>query len=89
MAGFATLPLWAFFAVHRSREVRRSFVILDEVLVGHIGVAGLAGLFPDVLRSVNRGSGGTLRWLVLRIRHRGLCAGRARRNEKKQRNSGQ
>src|SRR4029077_13525905 len=36
MTSLATLPLWPFLGIHGGHEVRRSFVVLVEILGGRV-----------------------------------------------------
>ena len=52
MTGFAAMPLGALLNIKSSYEVRRGFVILEEVFRGHVFVAGFADLCADIGRLI-------------------------------------
>jgi hypothetical protein len=54
MTSLATLPLWPFLGIHGGHEVRRSFVVLVEILSRHVRVAALAHFGTNIERRVGR-----------------------------------
>jgi hypothetical protein len=52
MTGLATLPLWSFLGIHGGHEVRRSFVVLVEILGGRVLVAAFAHFGTNIERGV-------------------------------------
>jgi len=80
VASFASVPFRALLRVHGRGKVWRSFVVFNEVLVRHVGMAGFAGLFPDILGGINGSSRNGLHWLLpsfgcLRLRAEGTHGG--------------
>src|SRR5580704_2804165 len=53
VASLAPLPRRLLFCIESSYEVRRSLIVLVELLRRHIFMAGLANLYADVLGSIN------------------------------------
>jgi hypothetical protein len=53
MTSLATLPLWSLLAVHSGYEVRRSLVVLIEILSGRVRVAALAHFGTNIERRVS------------------------------------
>ena len=51
VTSLATLPLWPFLGIH-GYEVRRSFVVLVEILSRHVRVAALAHCGTNIERRV-------------------------------------
>src|SRR5579859_925826 len=54
VASLAAVPLRTSLGVQRGYKVRRSFVVLEEVLCRHVLVAGLAGFRAHVKRRIRR-----------------------------------
>ena len=52
MTSLATPPLWPSLGIHGGREVRRSFVVLVEILGGRVSVATLAHFGTNIERRV-------------------------------------
>jgi hypothetical protein len=68
MTSLTTLPLWPFLGVHGGYEVRRSLVVLVEILSGRILVAALAHFGTNIKRRV----GGS--WVNLGVLRRARIA---------------
>ena len=52
VTSLATLPLWPFLGIQGGHEVRRSFVVLVEILSRHVRVAALAHCGTNIERRV-------------------------------------
>src|SRR5579859_875348 len=60
MASFATMPLRAFLCIQGRHIVRSIFKVLEEILGGHVRMAGLARFSAYVKRGIRRARVGLL-----------------------------